>query len=48
MRKARTLSEEFGVALLRVHRHEHPQRVDVTGGTVEGLVTPPGRRTAAR
>jgi hypothetical protein len=40
MAKARTVSAEYGAALLRVHRHEHPQRVEVTAAGVERLVAP--------
>jgi serine phosphatase RsbU (regulator of sigma subunit) len=36
--KARTLSEEYGAALLRVYRHEHPPRVEVAAAGVERLV----------
>jgi serine phosphatase RsbU (regulator of sigma subunit) len=43
MAKARTLSEEFGTALLRVSRHEHPQRVEVGAPGVERLVATRGR-----
>ena len=35
--KARTLSEEYGAALLRVYRHEHPPRVEVAAAGVERL-----------
>jgi hypothetical protein len=46
--KARTLSAEFGAALLCVHRHEHPPRVEVTPAAVEELLSSPGRRRAVR
>jgi stage II sporulation SpoE-like protein len=44
VRKASALSEQFGAALLRVHRHEQPPRVEVTAATVEELVEPQAGR----
>ena len=38
--EANRLCGRFGSALLRVHRHEHPQRVQVEGAAVDGLALP--------
>jgi hypothetical protein len=45
--QARAVCEEFGAAILRVHRHEHPQRVEVAPAAVEGLISPEPRRAAS-